>query len=244
MWSINALVARTLISLTGLGVVFYVGVVIAGTSSYACPFQTPASIALRGSWNRVRYEVALLILCSRRVFLRTRLRWKRGVRSLLHRQSRWTFPLEDIQVHQLTPWLNPEGFAMICRTNTDDVQCVSWILRNITDPEALDAALPLAGEIRWLDCGDDFWHILNLIVVTFESCFNSTRTLYPGSRDRAYYSARAMLWICTLAIFRRPGYTIHDIIPSSKYTTLVPDPDLEHLLEFIALDRGYGSDIE
>jgi hypothetical protein len=43
MWSINTSVAWVLISLTGLGVLFYVAIVIAGMSSYACPFQTPVS---------------------------------------------------------------------------------------------------------------------------------------------------------------------------------------------------------
>ena len=47
MWTINASVAYTLISLTGVGVGFYVTIVIAGMSSYACPFQTPTLVALR-----------------------------------------------------------------------------------------------------------------------------------------------------------------------------------------------------
>jgi hypothetical protein len=52
MWTINASVAYTLISLTGLGVVFYITIVIAGTSSYGCPFQTPVSIALHAHGRR------------------------------------------------------------------------------------------------------------------------------------------------------------------------------------------------
>ena len=48
MWSINTSVAYTLIGLTGLGVIFFVAIVIAGMLSYACPFQTPASTALHG----------------------------------------------------------------------------------------------------------------------------------------------------------------------------------------------------
>ena len=54
MRSTNASIAYTLTSLTGLGVAFYLVVVIAGTSSYACPFQTPTSFALRSSWKKVR----------------------------------------------------------------------------------------------------------------------------------------------------------------------------------------------
>ena len=45
MWSVNTSVARVVISFTVLGL-FYIGTVVAGTSSYEYPFQTPASIAL------------------------------------------------------------------------------------------------------------------------------------------------------------------------------------------------------
>jgi len=47
MWSINTSVASVVISFTVLGILFYIGIVVAGTSSYECPFQTPASIGLR-----------------------------------------------------------------------------------------------------------------------------------------------------------------------------------------------------
>jgi len=244
MWSINAPVACTLITLTGLGVAFYIGIVIAGMSSYACPFQTPASIALHGPWKKVRRGIVSLIVRSKRVLSRTHRIWKRGFRSLLRRQSQSTIPLEVVQVHRPEPWLGPKDFATIRRTNADDVQCVSWILGNITDPEALDAALPLAGEIQWLDYGVDFRPIHRLIITTFMSCFDPARTLYPGSRDRAYYSGRAMLWISTLAVFHGRVRRIRNIMPPSKYTTRAPDPDLEHLLGFIALDRGHAGDIE
>jgi len=42
MWAINTSVARVITSFTALGILFYVGIVAAGTSSYECPFQTPA----------------------------------------------------------------------------------------------------------------------------------------------------------------------------------------------------------
>jgi len=64
MWSINALVACTPTSLTGLGVVFYMAIVIAGMSLYACPFQTPTSIALHGLWKKVQGGIA--VMSSRR----------------------------------------------------------------------------------------------------------------------------------------------------------------------------------
>ena len=47
MWSVNTSVARVVVSFTILGVLFYIGIVVVGTSSYECPFQTPASTSLR-----------------------------------------------------------------------------------------------------------------------------------------------------------------------------------------------------
>jgi len=191
MWSINPLVARTLTSLTGLGVAFYIAIVIAGISSYGRPFQTPAFIALRGPWKKVRHGIASSIVHSKRVLSRTYRMWKRRVRPL-RRQSLPTIPLWSVEAQQSELWLYPRELDIIRRTNTSDAQCVSWILRNITDPEALDAALPVAGEIRWFDDGVNADPPYDLIVSTFEGCFNSIGTLYPGSRDRAYHSGRVM----------------------------------------------------
>ena len=130
-------------------------------------------------------------------------------------------------------WLKPKELDIVRRTNTSDARCVSWILRNITDPEALDAALPVAGEIRWFDDGVDVDLPYDVIVSTFEGCFDSTRTLYPGSRDRAYYSGRAMAWIRTLAMCKSEELARTFPLPDEEYTTPVPDPDLEHLLHVI-----------
>ena len=93
-WSINTPVACTLISLTGFGVIFFIAIVIAGTSSYACPFQTPASISLRGPWKKVRCGI-VSIAHSKRVLLRTCQVWNRGVQSLLHHQSPPSSRFED-----------------------------------------------------------------------------------------------------------------------------------------------------
>ena len=151
MWSINSSVAFTLVSLTGLGAAFYLVIVIAGMSSYACPLQTPASVALRDIWKKVQHGLVSLTVRYTRVLSRTRGMWKRGTRSLLRRESvATTIPFENTEVHRPEPWMTPKDLATTRRTNADDVLCVSWILRNITDPEALDAAIRLAGTIQRL----------------------------------------------------------------------------------------------
>ncbi|KAF9783407.1 hypothetical protein BJ322DRAFT_1008448, partial [Thelephora terrestris] len=41
LWSINTSVSAVIISLTALGFLFYIVIVVIGISSYDCPFQTP-----------------------------------------------------------------------------------------------------------------------------------------------------------------------------------------------------------
>ena len=228
MWSINTSVAYTLVPLAGLGIVFYLGIVIAGTSSYACPFQTPASIALRSSWKKVRHVITSLSVHPKRALSWIRRMWNRGARPFLRRQSLPEIPLENVQVQQ--PWLKPKDIAIIRRTSTNDVRCVSWILRNITDPEALDAAIRLAGVIQWFVDGTNAKPSYDTIVSTFEACFDSTGMVYPGSRDRAYHSGRAMMWMHTLAMCKSEEFANAFPLPTTRYTTPALDPDLEHLL--------------
>ena len=149
MWSINTSVAYTLIDLTGLGATFYIVIVIAGTSSYACPFQTPASTALRGPWKKVRRGIVSSGDRFKRVLVRIIRTFKPRVWLLLPRPSLpIETPLRSVQIQELEPLLEPEDLDVISMTNADNVRCVSWILRNITDPEALDATIRLAGTIQ------------------------------------------------------------------------------------------------
>ena len=278
MLTINMSVACTLISFTGLGVAFYVGIVIAGITSYACPFQTPASATLRDLWKKVQPGIALLTgHCTRvlsqtrrrmssyacpfqtlasaalrdlwkkvqhwiviltihytRVLSRARRMWKQGTRSLLPRQSLPTAtPPENIEVQGPEPWMTAKDLATTRRTNADDVLCVSWILKNITDPEALDAAVRLAGTIRWFDNGISVDPPYDLIVSTFWSCFDLGGRLYPGSKDKAYHSGRAMIWIHALATCKSRELGDRFTIPRAIYLALGLDHDFEHLLQVV-----------
>jgi len=230
MWTINASVAYTLISLTSLGVAFYVAIVIAGVSSYACPFQTPASVGLRDLWKKVQDGIVSLTAFYTLMLLVARWMWKHGAQSLLRRQLVPPTPPESIKVHGPEPWMTPKDLATTRRTNADDVLCVSWILRNITDQEALDAAVRLAGTIRWFDDGINVDPPYDLIVSTFEACFDLTGKLYPGSRDRAYYSGRAMTWVHALATCKSEEFGDRFPLRYTEYLAPGLDHDLEHLL--------------
>ena len=118
---------------------------------------------------------------------------------------------------------------MIQKTNAKDVRCVSWILRNITDPEALDAAIRFAGTIRWFEDGIDAEAPYHAIVSTFHSCLDSTGIVYPGSRDRAYFSAQAILWIHIRAMCVSEEFAGRLPLPSTR-NHISYDLDLNMLL--------------
>ena len=281
-WSVNTSVGRVVISFTVLGFLFYIGIVFAGTSSYECPFQTPASTALRRlkdnvlsppkiisfiSATRKSARILLALPSFTSLIYATCMDIREIGRNLGHGAITLPFRIfrtlkdaverltqetrriwrggilpitRDPNHQQLPPWSGP-GLLVRVRNlealriqNTGDARCVSWVLRNITDPEAIDSAIRLAGTIRWFNGGPTDNPPYNSIVSIFETCFDSTKQLYPGMRDRAYFSARALL-----QINMRAGVQPHDnasrhpvpIIPSSPYENT--DPDLHHILHML-----------
>ena len=363
MWSINAPVAYVLITLIALGVLFYFGIVIAGTSSYECPFQTPASATLRGLWKKVQphtihvfqvlssnifhplwkkvaHLVTSTILYFQQVTLKAVLNFGQWIRPqpYIHHPSPG-ISLEDVQEiphtspelgaptlirtrgtnriwgitsptpdtnpphhssnpsyhNSNTPYHNPNpsynssnfshhssipphhssipphhnssalhyspnsshhssnsshweasapthtkrniGLQLTWQdpidtqnTNTKDVRCVSWILRNITDPEALDAAVRFAGMIQWFEDGIDIEPPYDTIVSIFHACLDHTGTVYPGLLDRAYHSAWAILWIHICAMSKSEECA-HDFPLPHTRNTISDNPDLCLLLE-------------
>ena len=257
---INNSVAYVVIALTILGVAFYLGITIAGTS-YDCPFQTPGSFVLRELWAMVgpflnpailstvtalrtlpeiiQCRILRIIIRFRRVNIRLRFH------SLLERiqprvlRMALRLPLTirprrpPIHQNSQSPitWLTGEYLATIQIESINDVRCVSWILWNITDPEALNAAIRLAGTIRWFEDGVDVDPPYDIIVSTFHGCFSSNGEVYPGSRDRAYYSGQAILWIHTLSLCKSQKLADKYPLPTIGYSAPTDDHDLTHLLD-------------
>ena len=320
MWSVNTSVARVIISFTALGLLFYIGIVIAGTWSYECPFQTPASTTLRhlrGSrttqkvlaglsplkvisliyatrrntqklfaslllpnaasliyaawvdtyqgfvsavhhvhdiaWCPLSWEISLPRIASsirsaatkvghQTIILLLRIdrtigNTKRGLVQMFGCVVLLPITVEDADVQPPIPRSGPglrvhvRNLEGVRRQNADNARCVCWVLRNITDPEAIDSAIRLAGAIRWFDDDSDLDPPFDLIVSTFEACFDSTKQLYPGMRNRAYFSARATLQINMSARAhsreRASNYPIPATPPSSFRRT---DSDLHHVI--------------
>jgi len=325
MWSINKSVARLVISFTVLGSIFYIGILVAGISSYECPFQTPASIAVRYlrdsettrkflanvsplniislarrntpkflarlslpsvaslvyaiwmdshqglasashhaydairrplSWEfslahilsgihhattMVGHQTIILLLRIDRTFGNAKYRVVQGIRRF-RRGGLLPTSTKDVR-RQLQPLIprNSQGLRLrvrnlkgIRKQNAADAGCVGWILRSITDPEAIDSAIRLAGDIRWFDSDSSYDPPFDLIVSAFEACFNSAKQLYPGMRDRAYFSARAILLINLRARVRSQENASKYPIPVvSSYPLYNTDPDIYHLVRVL-----------
>lgn len=293
MWSINASVARVVVSFTVLGILFYFGIVVAGISSHECPFQTPASGTLRdlkdngtirkvfasmsppnaisfihATWKNtqqgvilasyhlygaVRYPTSGRILLSRacrkvgHLVVTLLLRTNRAFGITKYRLAQWInsfrrvellpVTLQDTDSQPLVSKNNPglrvcvRNLETLRKQNEDNARCVCWVLRNITDPEAIDSAVRLAGTIRWFDGDSDHNPPFDVIVSTFEACFDSTKQLYPGMRDRAYFSARAILQINTSARAQSHKHaSLYPIPAVSSSSSQQMDPDLQHII--------------
>ena len=127
----------------------------------------------------------------------------------------------------------------IWRRNADNARCVRGVLQCITDPEVIDSAIRVAGITRWFDGGSDHNPPYDKILSTFESCFDSTKQLYPGLRDRAYFSARAILQINTGAKLQSRDHALKYPIPAvSSGPHQHADPDFQHIIRMFECNSG------
>ena len=191
---------------------------------------TPRFPVLHNLWRKVQFV------------LRASLRLLLPLSSIFHRHL--CFPPPQIvqntspDAQGTTSWLTPKDLAVFLRTNGSDVRCVAWILSNITDSEAVDTAIRLAGTIRWFEDQTDVEPPFNAIVSVFETCFDSTRRAYPGLEERTYYSLRAILWIHALAECKSQEVSQRFPIPAIRRPTPDTQVDLTHLLSVCFFSAG------
>ena len=123
------------------------------------------------------------------------------------------------------------NFEALRRQNADNARCVSWVLRNITDPEAIDSAIRLARNIRWFDGDPSNDPPNDLIGSIFEACFDSTTEVYFGMRDRAYSAACTILQIHARARAQSNEHALRYPIPAAPMVIYDQDhPCLSEIL--------------
>ena len=116
-WSVNVLVARVVISFILLGFLFYISIVVTGTSSYEFPFQTPASTALRSYFPRLTLPNVTQLIYATRKNIQKFLRRAASILLLLTGQPRISL---NGPVLRLPVW----DLEALRRQSLDDVGCV------------------------------------------------------------------------------------------------------------------------
>ena len=158
--------------------------------------------SIRGTATKVGHQTIILFLRIDRALGNAKNRLAQRVRRF---RRAGVLPIAVVDAHRQPPahqngprlQIHVWNLKSIQRQNEDNTRCVCWVLRNITDPEAIGSAIRLAGTIRCFDGDLDLDPPFDLIVSALEACFDSTKRLYPGMRDRAYFSVRDILQINT-----------------------------------------------
>ena len=100
----------------------------------------------------------------------------------------------------------PRNLENLRKRNADNARCVCWVLQNVTDPEAINSAMRLASIVRWFEDDVKADPPYNIIVSSFQECFDPNYAVYPGMRDRAFISRKAIAKIHAHAALRRDRF--------------------------------------
>ena len=163
LWEINTTIASVVIGVTSIGVAFYIFIVVAGSASETCPYQTPGSRILRAV---VTSAPVTIISAFRRAIERSEIirmikkkkRWsepwqsRSNVKAFTRRVLRElpgalvldTFCLGRVAIRPLVAFARrvytllfgvSSGLAHGFGQHTAvlDIQCISWILRTSLD---------------------------------------------------------------------------------------------------------------
>ena len=202
------------------------------------------SHVVSGFRDMTGHQVIILLLRTDRAIGHTKQRLVQVIRRF---RRTLLLPITTADVHNASciP-LNGPGLRLPVRNleilrerNADNARCVCWVLWTMTDPEAIDSAIRLAGTIRWFNDTSDRNPPYEAIVSTFESCFDATKQLYPDMRDLAYFSGRAILQINTGAKLKSRDHASRYPIPavsSNRYEHT--DPDLHHIIRKLECNSG------
>ena len=178
LWDLSRTVSSVIIAFTVLGVAFYIFIVVAGTVSKICPFQTPISIGLRATLEYYREDIAGAHKAIREFFGFTRSQ----ARLITHRRQAPTPPIASDVDDQ-----DSEVRA--------ELSCISTMLRITKAPDSIKAIMEYILEIVWDDRLKSV-PLLQVYQTLRESLLRPANgKVFPrqGARDRALLSAKAVL---------------------------------------------------
>ena len=178
LWDISHTISFVIAGFTIVGMVVYLLIVVAGTFSRSCPFQTPISIAIRAILEFYRKEIEGASKTARNLF-----RFARSQTSLIvHRQQLPTPPIAtdiDDQDNEVRA----------------ELRCILTMFNMTKAPDSVKAIMAYITEIVWDDRLKSV-PLLQVYQALRESLLRSADGKVhprPGARDRALWSAKALL---------------------------------------------------
>ena len=230
-WDLSRAVSLVIIAYTALGLVFYLFILVAGTVSETCPFQTPASSFVRSIPARYG-EDAKMILWRVWSFLGLR-RPFRGLAS--HRlQTSAFFTIDGVQDRESEVRADSRCiFTMFKMTKASDslVAIMEYILEITWDSRL--KSVPLSQVYRALQ--ESLWRSADGRISPL-----------PGERNRAFLSAKALLHLylqrrCLYGDDKTLSGQVRPILYQNKPLAFpAPDSDSDLQSTFHLIDCTFG----
>ena len=232
LWDVSHTVSSVITGFTIVGVVIYLFIIVAGTLSGSCPFQTPISIAIRAILQYYRKDIKAAFQSVKTLF-----RFARSQTGLVvYRQQLPTPPIAsdiDDQDNEVRA----------------ELSCILTMFKMTKAPDSVKAIMSYITEIVW-DSRLKSVPLLQVYQTLHESLFRSADgKVYPrpGARDKALWSAKALLHLYNQ---RRCIHRLDPILPNQvKFTNQLlgnhgfdHDPDLQST--FYIVDWTFGGQPE
>ena len=174
-------VSSVIIGFIASGVTFYIFVVVAGTLSKTCPFQTPISVAIRATWEHYREAITEASKVIRNFNAVTRSR-RSQQRLITYRQQDATLP-------------TPPNAGYRDNEVRPELNCISTLLKISNAPDSIMAIMAYIPEIVW----DENVKSVPLLQVyqklrdSLQCSASGGVSPRQGARDIAFWSAKALL---------------------------------------------------
>ena len=182
LWDLSRAISSVIIAFTMFGVAFYVFIVLAGTFSKTCPFQTPLSLILRAALEHHRDDVAEASKAVKRFFGFSRPQ----TRLVMHHGQTPTPPIAsgvDDQDSEIRA----------------EFRCISTMFTMTEAPDSVTAIMAYISEIVWDDRLKSV-PLLQVYQALRKSLWRSADgkvSPRQGARDRTLWSAKALLHLYT-----------------------------------------------
>ena len=121
LWDINITVAYVVIVVTLFGIVLYIFIIIAGTVSKSCPYQTPGSHALRYLWPRAKN---LWLQVKSYLWLQFLSLWPHAKRTLVESRTHATI---GSNLYIYSPWWSRDKIMPFLKDMVLEVPCAITI---------------------------------------------------------------------------------------------------------------------